>query len=718
MVRTTQSSTVQPTVQRVGCTVPGCDKKFNRKEHLNRHLNRIESAHTSKSNVPSDAVNGTAVSNVDGQIAPTDISTDMCSMSAMIDIIPNCNDQNTWPPQPQDSWSAPATVERFDAAFPSGLGSTSLEGWPEYSVTAAQVSDSFAVPPTADAPFILPTAHTVPHNERLERMGWTDAEPHPGHRSSAPTQSPVSSLGSCRASTADFISDLKNALPRDLQTTSRLVHVFFSAIHPHWPILHAPTFRTEDAPHELLGVMLLLSGWLQDEPDHLNLAPLVFDAVTATLLGPTPSSGSNIQPAELHTLQALLLSIVYIILCHGIEGMLARAVHLNGILVSHCRHQGVFNGQYANLQAEDSEDSPFATWLAQEQIHRLAFSALRIDAYLSLLVDHPPSVRYQELSIPLPKSTRLWAAATEDERRKQQWYEPAGREKARFCFLVSDALDPKRRHQLPYHLAEIDYHLGLCSFQAGIWETAHEAHRCEFDELTANARPRDHVAAWRSHLDLWRANMENNCQLWKSYYAASEKSADYNCAPLSIILWHYSNLVLHAPLQLLQGQACCFKCRSGMSSLTRKNQTRYRRWIDSSCSRIAVWNAAQIVKVVVLEFTTKTSATRLRLNPLAIAGLLKSAIVVCSYASYTRACPECINGPPMDLVDLFDAADDDDRLTTWKQHGRGIADWGPSSTPICRCRVSHLASWFLGLLAKEKIADAEFKTFLDRLGKV
>ena len=28
----------EPVVQRVGCTVPGCDKMFNRKEHLNRHL--------------------------------------------------------------------------------------------------------------------------------------------------------------------------------------------------------------------------------------------------------------------------------------------------------------------------------------------------------------------------------------------------------------------------------------------------------------------------------------------------------------------------------------------------------------------------------------------------------------------------------------------------------------------------------------------------------
>src|SRR5947209_6462624 len=122
---------------------------------------------------------------------------------------------------------------------------------------------------------------------------------------------------------------------------------------------------------------------------------------------------------------------------------------------------------------------------------RLAFSVLRVDAYLSILLDHPPSVRYQEICIPLPKSPRLWTAASEDERRNLQWNEPAGREKALLCFLMRDALDMNRRHQLPCHLTEADYHLGLCSLQVGTWEAAHEAHSCEADELVTNPKPKE-----------------------------------------------------------------------------------------------------------------------------------------------------------------------------------------------------------------------------------
>ena len=98
---------------------------------------------------------------------------------------------------------------------------------------------------------------------------------------------------------------------------------------------------------------------------------------------------------------------------------------------------------------------------------RLAFSTLRVDAYLSVLLDYPPSVRYHEIRIPLPKSPHLWTAASEDKRRSLQWKEPAGREKTLLCFLMRDALDLNRRRHLPYHLTEADCHLTLCFLQVG-----------------------------------------------------------------------------------------------------------------------------------------------------------------------------------------------------------------------------------------------------------
>lgn len=349
--------------------------------------------------------------------------------------------------------------------------------------------------------------------------------------------------------------------------------------------------------------------------------------------------------------------------------------------------------------------------------YRLAFSVLRVDTYLSVLLGHPPSVRYQEMCIPLPKSAHLWTAVSEDERRSLQWNEPAGREKALHCFLMRDALDLDRRSQLPYHLTEADHHFVLCSFQVGIWEAACKAHTCESDEFVVNPKPRDALQLWRTRLDLWRVSTERDCLLRQTYFSTSASSADI-LSSLSLSLWHLSVLALCAPLKLLQGNDCCFKCRAGAGTTKQKNKARIHAWSRSPDARTAVWNAAQICRVVVRESSSPTPTTRLLLNPLAIYGVLRSAIVTCSYAYHTRACPTCTGGPPIGLVDLFSAKDEDAKLVKWKEQGEGLGDWDPlRQMPVCKCRVMELATWFRGLLARDKTAEMEFMIFLKGLGQ-
>ena len=325
-------------------------------------------------------------------------------------------------------------------------------------------------------------------------------------------------------------------------------------------------------------------------------------------------------------------------------------------------------------------------------------------------------MRYQEICIPLPKSAHLWTAVSEDERRSLEWNEPAGREKTFHCFLMRDALDLDRRSHLPHHLTVVDYHYGLCSLQVGIWEAAREAHSCESDELTSNSPPRDAVQLWRTHLDLWRISIERDCLLRQNYFSTSTSTADI-FSPLNLTLWHVSALTLHAPLKLLQGQDCCFKCRTGTAMTKQNNKARIRAWCRSSDARTAVWNAAQISRIVAHETNSPIPTARLLLNPLVIPGVLKSAIVTCSYAYHIRVCPICTGGSPIDLVDLFGAKDEDAKLVRWKKHGEGLADWDPLQMPVCECKVMALATWFRGLLARDKTAEMEFMTFLRGLGK-
>lgn len=150
---------------------------------------------------------------------------------------------------------------------------------------------------------------------------------------------------------------------------------------------------------------------------------------------------------------------------------MARPVHFNSFLISKCRLSGVSRGQHAD---HDLGDCPFGSWLAQEQLHRPAIPLFKspahnfylesmhiyrrgllspffgLDACLSILVDQPPSVRYQDICIPLSKLLNLWTAASEDERRNLQWNEHASRENATRRFLVRKALDLDRRRHISY----------------------------------------------------------------------------------------------------------------------------------------------------------------------------------------------------------------------------------------------------------------------------
>jgi hypothetical protein len=348
----------------------------------------------------------------------------------------------------------------------------------------------------------------------------------------------------------------------------------------------------------------------------------------------------------------------------------------------------------------------------------------RVDAYLSILLDHPPSVRYQEIVIPLPKSSQLWTAASEEERRRLQWDEPAGREKALFAYLMRDALldstDTPGLSNVPYRLNSADYHLGLCALQGGIWEAAREAHSAASDEIVTKLEPGSPIRLWRSHLlDWWTRMLET---------ITSPTNPDAVLTPLTFTLWHISAIRMHAPVTLLRVHSALLHQGYGGGGLNpaaagvHKPKAHLHRWLASLCPRSAVWSAAQIARLLTAEIedapgASLPSARRLLLNPLAVPGLLMSAIVTCSYASQTLACPNCLPGSAVhtSAVDVFVGGDEDQGLARWKQFGEGWAVWGASGIAICRCQLAALGEWFLRALARDQGAQREFESFFEGL---
>ena len=211
------------------------------------------------------------------------MSTDIGNINEMADTLPQKDSQQLWFPSAQDAWPVSFSTTDFDATIPNALSPTGYGQWPVSTIASTHGLNAFGPLGDSDAAVILPTT-LGPQNERLESTSLPRVGLHNRTEVSTAAQSPASSSKSTRSSVADHITDLQNALDRDSLSSKQLIEAFFSAIHPHWPILHAPTFKIQDASHVLLGSMLMLAGWLQDQSDHMKLAPLVLDAVTATLI--------------------------------------------------------------------------------------------------------------------------------------------------------------------------------------------------------------------------------------------------------------------------------------------------------------------------------------------------------------------------------------------------------------------------------------------------
>ncbi|KAI5920578.1 fungal-specific transcription factor domain-containing protein [Camillea tinctor] len=518
---------------------------------------------------------------------------------------------------------------------------------------------------------------------------------------------------------------------RGSPATERLVGLFFSEIHQFWPILHKPSFDLRTASDTLLVSIVMLSSWLESGSEHKQLAPLVFNASSRLQLEQRPS---------LELLQAALLNIIYTLYHLREEGMLAKALNMSAVFISTCRYLGIFNGLY---EIDDAIEDQFAIWRSQEQLNRyiipirttnemfpiltqadqstgsdrIAFTIFRVDTYLSILLDHPPSIRYQELCIPLPKSNELWASLNETERRQLQWNEPAGREKALFSFLIRDALDEKHETRLPYHLLDIDRHLGICAMQVKVWEAAREINSSRSDELGSRVRPEEGLYLNCPRFRQWHDEVRMECELREHFASLCAPGDGYTFSALTLLLWHMSAVSMHAPLNSIRVQGFYYKSLPGSSVPTRTRRSHLLRWTSTGCPRRALWNSAQIARILTVESGKPDGRSRVRLNPLAIAALLMSAVVTCVYAFRTRACAACTGQQPDFTIDLINTTEDDTGLMGWFVTGQGLILWGAGGIPVCKCRVGELAAWFQVLLARDESAQMELVLFLAELNR-
>ncbi|KAK6220622.1 hypothetical protein LQW54_002067 [Pestalotiopsis sp. IQ-011] len=292
---------------------------------------------------------------------------------------------------------------------------------------------------------------------------------------------------------------------------------------------------------------------------------------------------------------------------------------------------------------------------------------MRIDSYLSLFFGTQPLLSCPEITLP-----------------------PVGiaREHA-FGLLVRRSIDPDFQYPNGQHLNDDDIHLSLCAIQSNIWTVSANFIGGLPAQPDAMLDPEQAIAT----------SCQRLLMSWLNAHTASSTA--------TLILYHASSLRAYVPPSLISVQRFSSLRKAAGSPPAMSSDLDLTCWMNTNAPRTAVWHAGQIARIAEKE-AAKPDAM---LNPLLIPSLVKSAVVVCAFASRSRACPFCTGNPePVDLVDLFGADETCERLSTWTSGGHGLGTWGGNvfiQMPICRCGIPIISAWYRKVFKKIAHADSD-----------
>ncbi|KAK0744485.1 fungal-specific transcription factor domain-containing protein [Apiosordaria backusii] len=701
---------------RFACSAPGCRKSFTRKEHLTRH------AKSHSTHLPYQCpICGRRYARSDVFKRHVEYHPQNIIPNTKIVACSECHDKklkcDNGTPCRQCHRHGLECVRKGRPSEPE-LNTTPDQALsvPVENGTLATDNSTYGNGNTPqhwlDTQFRAPVA-----GEYFHQQDNSPTLPEPVHVTVAPPTPPIS----LSSDHPQFHKTQLGALLQEIDepTTYFLLEVFFTEIHPYWPILHVTTFNVATASDLLLGSMLALSSWITGREEHKTLVPAVYkEALAATEVNVTPS---------LHTLQGLVLSVVYSL--YNINNELGKACRVISLLTQSCRCIGIFNGSHS--LPERLQDDAFTFWLAKEQLHRLAYTVFRLDTYLAVVLHIAPTVRYQELYIPFLASPFVWEATNGDDLQHRLAQQPdpqptPGNIKPPFFssfhreFIYSPTPSSPSTILLP-----MDHHLTLCALQAPIWEASAFSTDMKISLLTI---PNSPVFTARAYLERWRARL-------RSHIDPQHPFQHDVIEPLTWTLFHMSKITMHVPIPLLRLHSAAPSGKHREVD-TEKVAAKLGVWRGSPCPRMAVISCAEICQILggdagigPLSFasTDIRDSRRDKLNPLATPALLMAAIVVCSYAAGVGqrdpgGCPSCLPGLEHEqggCVDIFagKCPKSQQRVKDWEEDGRGWPVWGATGIVLCRCGLDRLGEWFLrdGLLGRDEVAKREFVAFMEGL---
>ncbi|OOQ89763.1 hypothetical protein PEBR_07250 [Penicillium brasilianum] len=517
-----------------------------------------------------------------------------------------------------------------------------------------------------------------------------------------------------------------NAIYKD-----RFIDLYFARFHDQWPILHRATFLPDEVPDELTYSIVMIGAWVDGSESSRNLSLKLHDQLMAFFhtqlydIQKYQRTQHEIKKAEWPTTiyQGVLLNLVFS-MYHGGKARLSRAYMMNLMLVSTLRETGAFRESFMKSHY-NPQDSEWARWIKRESIKRLALAAYQTDCCISMLMNQPPTARYQELNLSLACHDVTWVQTyCERNNVTGATEQPTERTEKQFSVIMRDALSARRRDLLP-RLVEKDYYLGIHALQSALWENSQtqqvcvkeSSASCDFPVIDLTWSEPDicnEIESSEQHLEYWRTDMERDI-LSSSAEASSQFLSQRIIILNAMMLYHLSKMGLHTNLSTMEHSI----------GETSPNPPPYlfhqlADWSWSRHARISLWHAAQICRLYITAKPTGNSSCVL--HPVSLNALFKAGLLAWAYCCGQQQCYKCARSDlgleehgssdlPLDLINEPESLN----LGSWFDRG-GAATF--EDVVICACSVGQIVRKFEQPLLSEganwPLAD-RFGTYLSSL---
>ncbi|KAL7954679.1 hypothetical protein V8C34DRAFT_317069 [Trichoderma compactum] len=465
---------------------------------------------------------------------------------------------------------------------------------------------------------------------------------------------------------------------------------YMGRFHDRWPVLHAPTFEHDVDSVALRSSAIMIGFWLQNE------------------------TGDNSLVFDIHNI------LVKRLLDELREKNMKKARLLFSLLITVFRQLRIFTADAIDHQIRIHFSGDFPPWVfaMKEKWKRLVANMFKLDTYISLLTQQPPSLQREELSLSLTSTFGQWNAYGLDVFFRRWPSEPMERTQYRICDLALGSQQPIS----PVILVE-DLQIRMMGVSNYVW-ILNKMRGSPNPNLCVSSEQRELISGrlkrCKMQLDgmtsIWKEPEQHKMHidfLLRAYSAREEhfhedwqkpaRDRFFSFVFSATMLYHLLNMHIyadvHSYMQSLPVVSSPGVTPANLSTTPPINNAEIHDWATSQDARTAVAHAIFAYRVYGSTTSSPSDLKAEVVDPIAHMTIAAGAAILWTWIQNNTSACTCMNLPiaaELDFGFVPLGAGKSPAVDHWIRHGGTIWLHG---VHLCKCNVDVWLSPFAATLS-------------------